>query len=204
MNIIELIIDEEAEMYGIDAISLVEQPAIESDFVALKNQQIQFKTQDNEKRLVMGAALIPDKPIYRKSEDEEYYVYFSKKTVRRAMELYFKNGNQANATLEHEHTLNGLHVVESWIVEGEQDKSRIYGLDVPVGTWMVSMKVENDAIWEKYVKEGSVKGFSIEGFFTNKFELSQQKPITSDLELLSAIEIELGLEFVKNHLTSKD
>ena len=173
MNIIELIIDEEAEMYGIDAISLVEQPAIESDFVALKNQQIQFKTQDNEKRLVMGAALIPDKPIYRKSEDEEYYVYFSKKTVRRAMELYFKNGNQANATLEHEHTLNGLHVVESWIVEGEQDKSRIYGLDVPVGTWMVSMKVDNDAIWEKYVKEGSVKGFSIEGFFTNKYDLAK-------------------------------
>ncbi len=90
MNIIELIIDEEAEMYGIDAISLVEQPAIESDFVALKNEQIQFKTQDNEKRLVMGAALIPDKPIYRKNGEEEYYVYFSKKTVRRAMELYFK------------------------------------------------------------------------------------------------------------------
>ena len=142
MNIIELIIDEEAEMYGIDAISLVEAPAIESPFVALKDQQIKFKTQDEEKRLVMGPALIPDKPIYRKSEEEEYYVYFSKKTVRRAMELYLKNGNQANATLEHEHKLNGLHLVESWIVEGEQDKSRIYGLDVPVGTWMVSMKVE--------------------------------------------------------------
>ena len=173
MNIIELIIDEEAELYGIDAISLVEAPAIESPFVALKSEKIEFKTQDEEKRLVMGAALIPDKPIYRKNGEEEYYVYFSKKTVRRAMELYFKNGNQANATLEHEHTLNGLHVVESWIVEGEQDKSRMYGLDVPVGTWMVSMKVENDAIWEKFVKEGSVKGFSIEGFFSNKYELSK-------------------------------
>ena len=107
MNILELIIDEEAEMYGIDAISLVEQPAIESDWVALKNQQLQFKTQDEEKRLIMGAALIPDKPIYRKTGEEEYYVYFSKKTVRRAMELYFKNGNQANATLEHEHKING-------------------------------------------------------------------------------------------------
>ena len=121
----------------------------------------------------MGAALILDKPIYRKNGEEEYYVYFSKKTVRRAMELYFKNGNQANATLEHEHKINGLHVVESWIVEGEQDKSRMYGLEVPVGTWMVSMKVENDAIWEKFVKEGSVKGFSIEGYFTNRYEMAR-------------------------------
>ena len=94
--------------------------------------------------------------------------------------------------------------MESWIVEGEQDKSRIYGLDVPVGTWMVSMKVENDAIWEKFVKEGSVKGFSIEGFFTNKFELSQQKPITSNLELLTDIEKELAIDYLKNRMISKD
>ena len=173
MNILELIIDEEAELYGIDAISLVEHPAIESDWVAMNSQAVQFKTQNEEKRLIMGAALIPDKPIYRKTGEEEYYVYFSKKTVRRAMELYFKNGNQANATLEHEHKINGLHVVESWIVEGDQDKSRIYGLEVPVGTWMVSMKVENDAIWEKFVKEGSVKGFSIEGYFTNRYEMAR-------------------------------
>ena len=173
MNILELVIDEEAELYGIDAISLVEQPAIESDFIAMNSQLLQFKTQDEEKRIVMGAALIPDKPIYRRNGEEEYYVYFSKKTVRRAMELYLKNGNQANATLEHEHKINGLHVVESWIVEGEQDKSRMYGLEVPVGTWMVSMKVENDAIWEKFVKEGSVKGFSIEGYFANKYEMAK-------------------------------
>lgn len=173
MNILELIIDEEAELYGIDAISLVEHPAIESDWIAMNSQAVEFKTQNEEKRLIMGAALIPDKPIYRKNGEEEYYVYFSKKTVRRAMELYFKNGNQANATLEHEHKINGLHVVESWIVEGEQDKSRIYGLEVPVGTWMVSMKVENDAIWEKFVKEGSVKGFSIEGYFTNRYEMAR-------------------------------
>ena len=173
MNILELIIDEEAELYGIDAISLVEHPAIESDWIAMNSQAVQFKTQNEEKRLIMGAALIPDKPIYRKTGEEEYYVYFSKKTVRRAMELYFKNGNQANATLEHEHKINGLHVVESWIVEGDQDKSRIYGLEVPVGTWMVSMKVENDAIWEKFVKEGSVKGFSIEGYFTNRYEMAR-------------------------------
>ena len=213
MNILELIIDEEAELYGIDAISLVEHPAIESDWVAMNSQAVQFKTQNEEKRLIMGAALIPDKPIYRKTGEEEYYVYFSKKTVRRAMELYFKNGNQANATLEHEHKINGLHVVESWIVEGDQDKSRIYGLEVPVGTWMVSMKVENDAIWEKFVKEGSVKGFSIEGYFTNRYEMARatikqdaryKESKLKELELLSALEIELGLHHLEELLKSKE
>ena len=204
MNIIELIIDEEAELYGIDAISLVEHPAIDSDWIAMKSHEFEFKTQDKEKRIVMGAALIPDKPIYRKTGEEEYYVYFSKKTVRRAMELYFKNGNQSNATIEHEHKANGLHVVESWIVEGEQDKSRMYGLDVPVGSWMVSMKVENDAIWETFVKNGTVKGFSIEGYFANKFELKNEKPVSSDIDVLTAIEQELAVDYLKSRVISKD
>ena len=204
MNIIELIIDEEAELYGVDAISLVEHGAIDSDWIAMKSQEFTFKTQDQEKRIVMGAALIPDKPIYRKTGEEEYYVYFSKKTVRRAMELYFKNGNQSNATIEHEHKANGLHVVESWIVEGEQDKSRMYGLDVPVGSWMVSMKVENDAIWETFVKNGTVKGFSIEGYFANKFELKNEKPVSSDIDVLTAIEHELAVDYLKARMISKD
>lgn len=169
MTIEELVIDENAEMYGIDAISLVEQPAIESNFVALKDQQRHvFQKVDDDKRIVMGPALIPDKPIYRRRGDEELYVYFSKATVRRAMELFFESSHQNNTTLEHEHPLNGLTVVESWIVEGEQDKSRAYGLDVPVGTWMVAMKVNNDAVWTDYVKTGKVLGFSIEGFFVDK------------------------------------
>ena len=204
MNIIELIIDEEAELYGVDAISLVEHGAIDSDWIAMKSQEFTFKTQDQEKRIVMGAALIPDKPIYRKTGEEEYYVYFSKKTVRRAMELYFKNGNQSNATIEHEHKANGLHVVESWIVEGEQDKSRMYGLDVPIGSWMVSMKVENDAIWETFVKNGTVKGFSIEGYFANKFELKNEKPLSGDMEVLTAIEHELAVDYLKARMISKD
>ena len=173
MNLFELIIDEEAEIYGIDAISLVEQPAIQSDWIAMKSQQEQFKTQDESKHLVMGAALIPDKPIYRNQGGKEFHVYFSKKTVRRAMELYFKHHNQTNATLEHEHPVLDTYVVESWIVEGEQDKSRAHGLNVPEGTWMVSMKIDNEQLWKEYVSTGKVKGFSIEGFFSNKYEVAQ-------------------------------
>jgi len=163
MEIIELLLDEENETAGIDAISIVSSPAIESDFIKLKSQEIKFAKVDDEKRILMGADLIPNKPIYRKDEKKEYYVYFSADTVRKASEVFFMNGNQNNATLEHNMNLNGLTVVESWIVEGEQDKSKMYGLDVPAGTWMVSMKVNNDEIWNEYVKTDKVKGFSIEG-----------------------------------------
>ena len=176
MRIVELFIDEEAEVFGIDTISLVEQPAIESDFIALNDQKpVQFSTQDKEKRIVMGPALIPTKMIYRSNEEGEYHVYFSKDTVRRAMELFFKSGYQRSSSLEHQHKLNGLTVVESWIVESELDKSRHYGLDVPKGTWMVSLKVDNDKVWNDYVKMGTVKGFSIEGYFAEKMAMSKQE-----------------------------
>jgi len=81
------------------------------------------------------------------------------------------NGNQSNSTLEHNSELQGLTLVESWIVEDKQkDKSALYNLDVPVGTWMGSVKVNNDEVWNDYVKTGKVKGFSIEGYFADKME----------------------------------
>lgn len=177
MRIVELLLDEDSLQAGIQAISIVESPAIESDFVALKEEErVELKTIDEDKRVLLGAALIPNKPIYRKSGEDEYYIYFSQDTVRKASELFFINGNQNKATLEHQIDITGLSVVESWIIEGEQDKSKMYGMDLPVGTWMVSMKVHNDEIWNDYVKNGKVKGFSIEGFFVDKVEASKQSP----------------------------
>jgi hypothetical protein len=174
MRIVELIIDEKDETSGIDAVSVVESPAIESDFIALKKHEVELKEVDAEKRILMGAALIPNKQIYRTNEKkEEYYIYFSEATVRKASELFFMNSNQNNATLEHNQKLDGMSVVESWIVEGEHDKSMNYGFSLPKGTWMISMKVNNDEIWNK-VKAGEIKGFSIEGYFADKYEMSLQ------------------------------
>jgi len=170
MDIIELFIDEEDNVSGIDAISIVENPAIQEDFVYLKNQEFKLAELDKEKRLLLGPALIPNKPIYRKSGEKEYYIYFSRNTVRKASELFLQRAKQHRSTLEHESPLNGLTVVESWIVEGEEDKTRLYDMDVPIGTWMVSMKVDNDDVWENYIKTGKVKGFSIEGYFADKLE----------------------------------
>jgi len=178
MKIIELVLDENLEDdNGITAISIVENPAIEEDFIALKNQEFKFAEQDKEKRLLLGAALVPNRPIFRKNEEDEYYIFFSKDTVRKASELFFIKGNQSESTLEHQAALDGLTVVESWIVESEQDKSRHYGLNVPVGTWMVSMKVQNDEVWNDYVKSGKVKGFSIEAYFSDKMARPKDKSI---------------------------
>jgi len=199
MDIVELFIDENDEVSGIEAISVVESPAIESDFIALKNQEFKLAEVDKEKRILMGAALIPNKPIYRRNGKQEYYIYFSKDTVRKASELFFIRGNQNNSTFEHQLPLQGLTAVESWIVESEQDKSRAYDLNVPIGTWMVSMKVNNDDVW-KQVKAGEVKGFSIEGYFADKIERPNE-PVKNDL---SELEDEYLLEELKEILEEQN
>jgi hypothetical protein len=182
MNIIELILDENDEMNGIEAISVVENPAIEEDFVFLKSEEVKLAEVDKERRILMGAALIPNKPIYRRNGENEFYIFFSKDTVLKASQMYLKKGKQGEATLEHQEKITGLTVVESWIVEDEiQDKSRKYNLNVPVGSWVVSMKVDNDEIWNDYVKTGKVKGFSIEGYFADKVEMPKDKGIKDQL-----------------------
>ena len=196
MKFFELVLDEEKLLHGIDAISIVEHPAIEEDFITMsKDHKFEFKEIDQEKRILMGAAMIPEKPIYRREGDEEYYVFFTKDTIRRASELYLMNGKQGNATLEHQEKIQGLSLVESWIIEDpEKDKSRAYGLEYPVGTWMVSMKVNNEDIWNEYVKSGKVKGFSIEGWF-----LQRESSIEINTEL-SRIEQEEGEHLLSLYL----
>jgi hypothetical protein len=185
MKIVELIIDEKDKLSGIDAVSVVQSPAIEENFIYLSKHEIELKEVDAEKRILMGAALIPDKQIFRRNKEEEYYIFFSKDTVRQASELFLMNSNQNNATYEHDQKLKGLSVVESWIIEDEkQDKSVKYGFSLPIGTWMISMKVNNDEVWQD-VKDGKVKGFSIEGYFADKLEMSLQD--AEEQELINKI-----------------
>jgi len=184
MRIVELILDEESEI-GIEAISVVESPAIEEDFVALKSQEFKLAEIDGERKILMGALLIPNKPIYRRNGEDEYYIYFSKETVLKASQMYLMNSKQNNSTLEHKYELEGLSLVESWIVEDKvHDKSVKYGMDLPLGSWVGSVKVNNDKIWNEFVKTGKVKGFSIEGYFADKME----RPKESIKDELAAIE----------------
>ena len=190
MKTIELYIDEENEFSGIEAISVVENPAIEEEFIALKKQAIKLAQVDKEKRILMGAALVPNKKIYRSNGKDEYNIFFSEDTVRKASELFLSRGKQNNSTLEHEVKLSGLSVVESWIIEDKKkDKSRKYGFSLPIGTWMVSVKVNNDEIWNDFVKEGKVKGFSIEGFFADKLDEGPAEGAEKDFSELEALSI---------------
>ena len=200
MKIVELIIDEEQELSGIEAISIVDEPAIEENFIALSKQhEIKLAEVDKEKRILMGAALVPNKNIYRRNGEDEYYIFFSDATVRKASELFLMRGNQNKSTLEHQAELYGLSVVESWIIEDDvHDKSRKYNMDLPVGTWMVAMKVNNDEVWNNYVKTGLVKGFSIEGYFTDKIAMSKIEEIHNEEEAT-----EILLEIANSILDNK-
>jgi hypothetical protein len=198
-KIIELVISDESEELTIDAISLVTSPAIEQDFVFMGKEKnnLTLAKVDEEKRILVSPALIPNKQIFRydANTDSNYYVYFSKDTVRQASELYLKHNNHHKATYQHEDRVSGVLTVESWIKEGDMDKSKLYGFDLPDGTWFVKMKIENDEIWNK-IKDGELKGLSIEGYFVNKFEKMQKQP--TDEEILSALN-----EIIQNQTNNK-
>lgn len=182
LETIELFIDD-SEDSGIDAISFVEYPAIEENFVALNEHKVELKTIDEEKRLVIGLALVPNKLIYRKNKGFEYNITFSKETVRKASEKYLKSLKLHNTTVAHETEIEGVFLTESWIVEDpKQDKTALYGLEAPKGAWAVSMRVENDDLWNK-IKGGDYLGFSIEGMFTEKEQFSKM-----DIEIMEEIE----------------
>ncbi len=197
MRIVELILDEESEL-AVEAISVVENPAIEEPFIALKTQEFKLAEIDGERRILMGALLIPNKPIYRRNGEDEYYIYFSKDTVLKASQMYLMNSKQNNSTLEHQHQLEGLSLVESWIVEDKvHDKSVKYGMDLPLGSWVGSVKVNNDQIWNEFVKTGKVKGFSIEGYFADKMERPNDQTIKDELAQIEEEEAEYLLAEIK-------
>ena len=179
-KIVELVIDKDSEQLAIDAISLVSSPAIEENFVYFNKQQnnLTLAKIDKEKRMLISPALIPYKQIYRydAQTDSSYYVYFTADTVRKAAEAYMKHHNTNNATVQHDAKVTGVHTVESWIVQdSEKDKTALYGYSLPVGTWAVSMRIENDDVWER-IKDGELQGLSIEGYFVDKMQtLSKEK-----------------------------
>lgn len=187
-KIVELVVSDDSEELTIDAISLVTSPAIKQDFVFFGKEKnnLTLAKIDEEKRMLVSPALIPNKQIFRydANTDSDYYVYFSKETVRQASELYLKHNNHHKATYQHEDRVSGVLTVESWIKEGDMDKSKLYNFDLPDGTWFVKMKIENDEIWNR-IKAGELKGLSIEGYFVNKFEKMQKQPTNE--EILSAL-----------------
>ncbi len=201
-RIVELVISDDSQELTIDAISLVSSPAIEEDFVFFGKEKnnLTFAKIDEEKRMLVSPALIPLKQIYRydAATDSDYYVYFSKETVRQASELYLKHNNHHKATYEHSDRVSGVLTVESWIIEDTKtDKSTLYGFSLPVGTWMVKLSISNDELWSR-IKSGELKGLSIEGYFIDRMETMSKKEFSTEevrtalKELLSVQKVDLG------------
>lgn len=186
----ELIIEDE-NVDGVFAISLVDVPAIKANFVAFnEHNEHRFKTANNEKRLVTGALLIPEMLIHRnadKNHAEPYDVYLSAETIERASQLYLKNNFANKSTVQHELPVQDVTLVESWIVsDSKVDKSRTFGMDLPVGTWVGTMKIENDELWNDFIKTGELKGFSIEALFGEREQKFNEEAFLAEvLEELS-------------------
>ena len=205
MKLFELTLDDSTD--EVFAISIVENPAIQSDFVYFNEQKeiLNFAEIDKDERKLVGAILIPDKRIKRldETDNSEYEVFFSKATVAKLAQNYLKNKYVDRATLEHDKKIKGLSLVESWIKESKlNDKSNIYGLNAPLGSWIgvfqIDRSKEGDDIWNNYVKTGKVKGFSVEALLSHKLiKASSQINLEKHIEELSENEVNVLLGQIK-------
>jgi len=192
----ELVLQDEED--GVFATSFVDTPAIERDFVFF-GKEIHFQAVDNEKRLVAGPLLIPNKKILRlDGEGQPYYVFFKPDTIEKIADKFMKNKYNDEVTVDHSKKVKGVHLVQSWIIEQPtKDKSNLYGFTLPMGTWFGIYKVENEDVWNN-VKNGKFKGYSIEGLFEHKKSNLKLSAIEEkDIEDLTEEEAELFLSHIK-------
>jgi len=184
MKLYELTI-EDPNVDEVVAISLVEAPAIESDWVYFNKDEVAFAKVDTEQRILLGAILIPNKRILRvDGEGQPYEVFFTPDTIKKLAQNYLAKKYTDKATLEHDtKKIKGVTLVESWIKEGKLDKSNNYGLNLPEGTWVGMMKITDDKIWNDFVKTGKIKGFSIEGIFDHKLVKASKDKLKADYML---------------------
>lgn len=154
----------------VDFVALVDKPAIERNFLKFKEAKTNFAIQSEEKHIVSGALMLADTPIYRNDSNGEYYVTFSKSTIEKIAQKFFKKGYQSNVNLMHDgdKQVEGVTMFESFIVDSERGIQAMKGFeDAPEGSWFGSLKVENQDVWSK-IKSGEFKGFSVEGMFNYK------------------------------------
>jgi hypothetical protein len=179
--LINMTIDDHEET-GVDFIALVDTPAIEREWMAFNAQvpKLEFKVDNEEQRLIMGAIMVADLPIYRRDENiGEYYVRFDADTIKKIVHRYFKNGYTSNVNLDHADKAEGVYLVESFIID-ERKRTPEGFAKLPNGSWFGTMKVENDDVWAK-VKDGTFRGFSIEGIFTDKSEKELDKKLIDEV-----------------------
>tara|TARA_R110002073_G_scaffold161039_2_gene316681 strand:- start:456 stop:1592 length:1137 start_codon:yes stop_codon:yes gene_type:complete len=190
---------------GVFAISLVNEPATEETFIAMSKDEVAVKLAkiNEEQRILMGLVLQPNQMIYRNDGENEYQMFFSADTIKEYSHNFFKSGFQLNSKLEHDTTIEGVTFVESWLVADPKiDKSATFGMEYPVGSWMVSMKVDNDDIWNNYIKTGELQGFSIDAMVeleeVKEFNLKTNIDMSENKSILTKLkELVLSVETVE-------
>lgn len=147
--------------------------------------EMSFSVFNAEQRMVVGAAMVPDKMIIRRNEitGEIYYVYFTKETIKKLQQKFMKDKLLDATNIEHGRKyLRDVDVVESWIVEDqEKDKQQVFGMNYPVGSWMIIMKINDDEVWKK-VKDGELKGFSVQGYFLEKAKFKKEEHLLEQIK----------------------
>lgn len=202
----ELVLEDESdEVY---AVSLVSQPAIELGWVAFDKEEVKLQSIDEDKRLVMGPILIPEKRIIRvDGEGKTYHVFLKANTIEKLAQKYLKNKYNDAVTVEHEaERIDNVSLVESWIVESTtKDKSALYGFAVPKGTWMGIMKIDDAALWEEVKSGKSLQGFSIEGLFSHQLAKysTELDILEKDIEELTEEEARVVLSKIKTILEAQ-
>ena len=170
---------------GVFAVSFVESPAIERDFIFF-GKEVNFQAVSDEKMLVAGPLLVPNKKILRiDGEGKSYFVYFTEETIEKIARKFMKNKYNGEVTVEHNKKVDGINLSESWIIEQSgKDKSNLYGFTLPRGSWFGVYDVSgNPKVWEQ-VKDGTFKGFSVEALLEHKksnLKLSMAEKSIDDL-----------------------
>ena len=166
------------------AVSLVEDEAVESGFIALSKQKqpMNFKIHNEEKRMLYGVALRANFPIYRCYGQDEFYLTFDANAIERLVNKFMSNYGQKSFTIDHMEPADGIVITESWLVKDtENDKSNALGVEnVSEGSWIIGCKINNDEIWQS-IKEGRWHGFSIESWIDME-EIEEFKKINKKIE----------------------
>lgn len=175
------------ENQGVGMISLVDDPAIGVNWIKLSKQNFMtFKT-DKDKQLLYGPFLIPNMLIYRADDvNGEYYVRFSKEQIEKIASKFNEDLNNKNINFMHTKEVVDAYVAQNWLIEGESDKSKNFGFDLPEGSWFGAVKIKDEDFWQNKVKGEEVKGFSVEILADLKLNLKNKENNMKKLNFASA------------------
>jgi len=184
LPIYKLVLSDEEEM-GVNFIAFVGDPAIKRLWQAFDNVKELFQVHDEDRKIISGALIVANLPIYRRDEERgEYYVIFDRETIEKIVHKFFKNGFQGNVNMEHdeEEKIEGCYMFESFLIDESRGIETPKGFDkLPDGSWFGSFKIDNKDVWDNFIKTGEFNGFSVEGIFEQQFLHPQTEELIEEV-----------------------